>query len=487
MRRETKLGLSLALGGLVIVLDTTITVVAVPVLVRVFDAPLATMQWVTTAYLLALVTTLPLAAWVGARVGIRNAYVGALLVFAAASAWAGLAHNPGELIAARVVQGLAGGLINPLNMVLGLRDVPARHRGRVASLLGLPVLVGPVVGPILAGWFIESVSWRAIFFLTVPPALLAAALVRRFARDDVPAERVPLDVSGTLLLVPGTVLVVFGVGQATEPPWIRVLAMIVGLVLVAAFVRRSMRRPDPLLHVRLLTDPVFAGALGVLALFGAAYFGSMLLIPTYVQITRGDSALIAGSLGIPAGLVTGLSLQLCTRLVDRVPPRRIVVSGLIVAATSAALGIAVLRTDTPYLVIALLGATLGAGAGAVLMPTMTVAMRDLTGPALASGSSIMGLSQQLASALGNAAITALFAGLVGWRTGGLGVDQVSRLPDAARAAIAGDLVTAQRLTQLATLAIILLALTLAVRRLGVRPPENETHTRPVPEPQRTHT
>ena len=184
MRRETLLALSLALGGLVIVLDTTITVVAVPVLVRVFDAPLATMQWTTTAYLLALVSTLPLSAWIAARVGTRRAYIGALVVFAVASAAAAVAQDPTELIAARAGQGLGGGIINPLALVLGLRDVPRGRRGRIASLLGLPVLVGPTVGPVLAGWLVDTVSWRAIFVVTIPPALLAAVLVGRWARAD---------------------------------------------------------------------------------------------------------------------------------------------------------------------------------------------------------------------------------------------------------------------------------------------------------------
>jgi MFS family permease len=345
----------------------------------------------------------------------------------------------------------------------------------MASLLGLPVLVGPVLGPILAGWLIDSVSWRAIFFVTAPPALLAVVLVRRLTRvrPDAPtpeanAPRRPLDLVGAALLVPGAVALVYGVGQVTAAGWLRVVVAAGGLVMIAAFVRRSHRVDAPLLQVRLLADPVFAGALAVLALFAGAYFGSMLLIPTYVQITRADSASIAGALSIPAGLAAGLSLQVCTRLVDRLPPRRIVVTGLVLAALAVSLTIVVLRTDTPYPLLGALGALLGAGAGAVLMPSITVATRHLSGPALASGSTIVTLVSQSANAVGNAAVTALLGATIAARTGGLGLEQVSRLEPASRAAVAPELVGAQQLTTFAPLLLILAALLVAVLRLGPR-------------------
>ena len=464
---ETRLGLSLALGGLVIVLDTTITVVAVPELVRVFDAPLATLQWTTTAYLLALVATLPLAAWLGARLGLRNAHTMALVVFVIGSIGAGLAQDPGQLIAARVVQGLGGGLINPINMTLALRHVPADRRGRVASLLGLPVLIGPVLGPVLAGWMIDAVSWRAAFLVTVPPALLSVLAVRRLTRSDPPADRSPLDLAGTALLVPGAAAVVYGVGQATASGWLRIGALVLGAGLLAGFVRRSLRRAAPLLQIRLLADPVFGRAQVVLVLFAAAYFGSMLLTPTYVQITRGDPAVVAGSLSIPLGLAAGISLQICTRLIDRLPARRIVGTGLVLAGVAVALMIVVLRPDTPYPVIGGLSALLGLGSGAVLMPMITVATRQLSGAALASGSSMVNLHSQLASAIGNAAITALLGGALAARTGGLGLEEVSHFDPAARAAVAADLVAAQQLALLAPLLLIVAAL-VAVRRLPGR-------------------
>jgi len=468
-RAELRLGLSLALGGLVIVLDTTITVVAVPELIRVFDAPLATVQWTTTAYLLALVATMPLGGWLTARVGARRTYVVALLGFAAASAWAGLAHGIGELIAARVAQGLAGGLINPIGFGLALRDVPPGRRGRMTALLGLPVLVGPLLGPVAAGWLIDAWSWRAIFFVTVPPALLGAALVHRWAERDPAPQRAPLDVAGLLLLVPGAVAVVYGLGAADASTPMRAVAVIAGATLGTAFAARAIHHPAPLLRIRLLADPVFAGAAALLTLFAAGYFGSMLLMPAYVQITRDDPAVVAGSLMIPAALATGLSLQVATRLVDRVSPRLIVGTGLTIVLAGVGLTLLVLRTDTSYVVLGALVAFTGVGAGAVIMPTMTAAARHLNGADLASGSAILTLISQLANAAGTAGVTALYAGMIGWRSAAADLEEVSGLPAAARLDLAPDLVTAQRLTQLATLVLFGGALVIALRYLGRGP------------------
>ncbi len=456
MTARTKLGLTLALGGLVIVLDTTITVVAVPVLAEEFDASLAVLQWTTTAYLLALVTTLPLAAWLASRFGAGRTYVAAMLVFAVGSLAAGCAWDPLSLITARVLQGLGGGVVNPLGMAIAMTGLPANQRGRMAGFLGLPVLVGPLVGPLVAGALIDTVSWRAIFLITVPPALAAARLVSRWAPADRPTERLRLDVGGSALLVPGAVAVVYAVSDAGASDPVRLVLVVGGAVLMGAFVLRSLGHATPLLRVRLLADPVFASGLVVLVLFGAAYFGSMLLMPTYVQVTRGDSALMAGALGVPGGLAAGLGIQVATRLLDRSPARRIVTTGLLLSALAFAGLVAVLRTDTSYAVLAALGALLGFGSGAVILPTMTAATRHFDGADLASAASIMGLLQQLASAFGIAGITALFAGL------------------APLDAPATDLVSAQRLAQLVPLALVVIALAVALARLGRYPTKEVT-------------
>lgn len=414
MNKQTRLGVSVALGQLVMVLDTTIAVVAVPSLMRHFDASLADVQWVTVGYVLALVATMPLSAWVAGRFGARRTYVAVLLVFALTSVWAGFANNLGMLIAARVAMGLAGGFVGPVGMSIALDSVPADRRGRMGALLGLPVLVGPLLGPVTAAWLVDSVSWRAIFWVTVPPALVAAGLVQRFGPTPTASHaRQGLDFGGLILLVPGAVSLVLGVGDATLSPLVRLAIGAVGVILIGCFAVRSWQRTAPLLDVRLLAGSTYRRSYAVAGLFAAAYFGSMLLSPTYVQVIRGDSAVVSGLLAIPAGLATGVSLQVCTRLTDRVPPHRIITTGLAVAGV-AVLGIAVLiQPDSSYLLLAGLMALLGLGSGAVLMPSMTSATRELAGSDLASGTAMLTLGNQLSNALGNALCVATYTAMTG--------------------------------------------------------------------------
>jgi EmrB/QacA subfamily drug resistance transporter len=436
--------LGLALGGLVAVLDTTVAVVAAPALAEIFGVPLATMQWTTTAYVLGYIATLPLAAWLSQRVGARRAYVAALLVFAAATGVTAAATGPAMLIAARAVQGLAGGPLNPLAMTLALRGLAPERRGRVASTLGLPVLVGPLLGPILGGALLDSVSWRGVFLVVLPPALVAAWVVARWAPPDPPRHAAPLDLTGTLLLVPGAVGIVYALSADGVDRAARVAGLLGGLAVLGGFGWRSVRRDHPLLRVGLLADRRLLAGIAVLMPFGAAYFGSMLLGPTYVQITRGDPAAVAGALAIPAGLATGLTLQVATRMVDRLPPRRIVLIGLLLGSAGFAAYAAVLTTHTSYLLLGGLGALIGVGSGAVLMPTMTAATRHFDGAELASASTLMGLLQQLAVAVGTAGITGMFTALA----------PLDSAP--------GELVTAHRLTLLLPLGLTLAAATVAV-------------------------
>ncbi|WP_410657680.1 DHA2 family efflux MFS transporter permease subunit [Amycolatopsis sp. lyj-112] len=460
--QELRVATVVALGGLLAVLDTTIVVVAVPQFMTTFDAPLTTIQWITTAYALGMVAAMPLAAMFAQRWGARRVYLAALLVFTAASAAAGAAGDLGWLIAARAVQGLAGGLINPLGMTLGFGAVSPERRARMTVITGLPLLVGPILGPLLGGVLLDSLSWRALFFITVPPALLAMAGVLRWIPAAAPtAERSPMDITGALLLVPGVVAVAYGLSEETTAMPVRAVIVLAGLASVAAFVRRSWRHHAPLLNVRLLRDRTFGRNTAILALYSAPYFGSMLLMPTYIQVIRGDSALISALMMVPGAIGMGASIQIAARVLERFGSRAVVGTGLGLAITSVGLTALVLGPDTPYALLAILAALQGAGTGAITMPTIASAGRDLDGPDLASGSAILPLTSTVANAVGTAAVSALFTGLIALATGGR---SLAALDDpAADAALLAEIVSAYRVTLAGTLVVMVVALVVRLR------------------------
>lgn len=208
--------LVLVLGSIMITLDMTVVNIAINRLAQDFRAPLGTIQWVATGYSLALGAMIPSSAWAVGRFGARRLYLGAIAAFATGSVLAGLAWSIESLIVFRVVQGFSGGLVMPVGMTILLRVAAPEQLGRLMSTLGLAILVGPLAGPVLGGWLIDEVSWRWMFFVNLPVAVVVVALAARLFPRDAPAERTPLDVPGLLMLSPGIAAVLYGVTTAGD-------------------------------------------------------------------------------------------------------------------------------------------------------------------------------------------------------------------------------------------------------------------------------
>ncbi|MGA5041763.1 DHA2 family efflux MFS transporter permease subunit [Streptomyces capoamus] len=406
------------LGTVMAVLDMTIVNVALRRLSESFGAPLQTIQWTATAYTLALAAVIPTAGWAMARIGAKRTYLTALVLFALGSLLAACAWDAGSLIAFRAVQGLGGGLLQPVGMAMGMRVADRARLGRAMGLLGLPILVGPVAGPVLGGWLVDSVSWHWIFLINLPVGALALVLAARLLPKDAPDRRGQepprLDVPGLLMLSPGLALLLYGLtrcgerGDVTSPGTL--LPLFAGVALAAGFVRRALTARAPLLDLRLLRDRTFAAGIGTLALFTCGYFGSMLLGPLYWQQERGRTATAAGMLGAPVGLVVGVTMQIAARRIDRVVPRRLIAAGCAVAA----LGMALLAWQTgtagvaPWRIVAG-GMVMGVGAGMTLMPAMTTATRGLSPDRLAGASTALSINAQLAASVGTALLSVVLS------------------------------------------------------------------------------
>ncbi|GAB2839067.1 MFS transporter [Actinocorallia aurea] len=402
------------IGSVMAVLDVTIVNVALFPLAQAFDAPVQDVQWVATAYTLALSAVVPLTAWTMARFGARRVYLTAITLFACGSGLAALAPSVPALVALRVVQGLGGGMLVPVGMAMAIRLADPARMGRVMAVLGLPVLLGPATGPVLGGWLIDAASWRWIFLVNLPVGLLAFTLgLRLLPRDAAPAARPPLDLPGLLTLSPGLALLIYGLAEGgSDGDFTRPLALVptvVGAVLVALFVARASRVPHPLVRLDLFRDRTYATGMAVVTLFPCAYFGSMLLAPMYFQGVRGLTATQAGSLGIPLALAVGVSMQVATRLVDRVSPRLLISSGALTAATGLALFAFRLGPDTPYPGLCAALALMGVGVGMVLMPTNTTAVRGLAPADMPSGSTTLTIVSQVGAASGTALMSVLLA------------------------------------------------------------------------------
>ena len=202
-----------ACGAVMTILDSTIVNVAIARLAVVFDARLSTIQWVSTAYLLALASVIPLAGWAVDRFGTRRVFMGAIAAFACGSLLCGLAWSAGSLIAFRVLQGLGGGMVMPVGMTILARTAGQDRMGRVMALVGVPMLLAPALGPVLGGALLDGASWRLIFFVNLPVAVLALVLAARVLPREAGSRGAPLDVLGLALLSPGLAALVAGLAS----------------------------------------------------------------------------------------------------------------------------------------------------------------------------------------------------------------------------------------------------------------------------------
>nr|WP_228553733.1 DHA2 family efflux MFS transporter permease subunit [Catenulispora pinisilvae] len=402
-------------GSVMSVLDMTIVNVALRHLSQTFRVPLETIQWTATAYTLALAAVIPTAAWVMARIGAKHAYLTALTLFTCGSLLAACAWNADSLIAFRALQGLGGGLLMPVGMAMVMRAADRDRMGRAMALLGLPVLVGPVAGPVLGGWLVDAASWQWIFLVNLPVGAAALVLATRLLPSDAPAATAgaaapKLDVPGLLMLSPGLAALLFGLASGgahrdfTTPGTL--IPTLVGAALIAAFLRRALTVRAPLLDLRLLQDRTFAAGIVTLALFTCGYFGSMLLTPMYWQQVRGMSATAAGLLGAPVGLVVGTTMQIAARRVDKTSPRRLIPTGVLVGASGMALTALQAGTvDVAPWRIVVPAMLMGVGSGMVLMPTMTTAGRDLPKERMAAASTALSINAQIWASVGTALVS----------------------------------------------------------------------------------
>ena len=199
------------------ILDTTVVNVAINTLSRDFSTDLATIQWIVTGYTLALATVIPVTGWAADRFGTKRLYMLSIGLFLAGSALSGAAWSAESLIAFRILQGLGGGMLMPAGMTILTRAAGPQRVGRVMAIIGVPMLLGPILGPILGGWLVDDVSWRWIFFINLPigiAALVASLRGSSRATRPQPAER--FDVLGLALLSPGLALLIYGLAQSAS-------------------------------------------------------------------------------------------------------------------------------------------------------------------------------------------------------------------------------------------------------------------------------
>ena len=401
------------LGMIMSILDTTIVNVALETLARDLHSGLAAVQWVITGYMLALGATIPLTGWAARRFGAKPTYMVSLVLFTAGSAACGLSSAIGPLIAFRVLQGVGGGMLMPVAMIIMAEVAGPQRMGRVMGVVSMPAMIAPILGPVLGGVIVQSLHWSWIFFVNVPIGVIALAMAARMLPHTDSGEAGPLDLRGLVLLSSGLVGFTFGVSElGAGAPLLSLkvlLGGLLGLALMGAFLASSSRAARPLLDLRLYRSRIYSGAAFTTLGASAALFGAMILIPLYYQVVRGDSVIAAGLLTVPQGLGALVAMPLAGRISERIGGGRVAVAGVLLLSIST-VPLAFLGARTSLVYISAILVVRGLSIGLCFMPAMTAAFAALRPEQVSDASPQLNVLQRIGGAVGTAIVAAVLAG-----------------------------------------------------------------------------
>ncbi|HVW17133.1 MAG TPA: MDR family MFS transporter [Solirubrobacteraceae bacterium] len=409
-RELYKVCAAVILGVMMTFLDTTIVNVALDTIQRSMHASLGSVQWVATAYLLGLGSAIPVSGWLTERFGSRRIWIASLLAFGATSALCGAATSTTQLVVLRALQGVAGGVILPVGMTILAQTTGPRGFARATVFMGIPVLVGPVLGPALGGLIVGGASWRWIFFINAPVTCAAVALAWMHLGSAALGRRdaAPLDVLGLALVCPGVAAIVFGLSEIEQrdggPLTLVVVPLLAGLVLLTAFVVHTGRSSHPLLRMVLFRSRSFSAAAWTIFLGGGAMIGTWLVLPLYFQAARGESPLLAGLQLGPQGLGVACTIPFAARLSRRHGSGNVVLAGMLVS-TASTVPMMAIDSHTSLALVSFLLFVRGLGFGCTLMPAMSAAYETLAARDVPRATSILNMMQRV----GGSVATAVFA------------------------------------------------------------------------------
>ncbi|MCC5672498.1 MDR family MFS transporter [Kocuria rhizophila] len=414
----------LLVATFVVILNETVLNVALPHIMADLRVDAATVQWVTTSFMLTMAVVIPTTGFLLQRFGTRTVFALAMGTFSLGTLLAALSPGFWVLILARVVQAFGTAIMLPLLMTTILMVVPQRHRGVVMGNVSIVISVAPALGPTLSGVILQHFPWRSVFWFVLPIALLALAIGAARLRDVSERGSLTLDPTSVMLAVVGFGCVVQGLSTvgaagsgdgAASGPWLTsrtggLAVLAVGLVAVAAFGWRQVqlqRRDAPFLDLRTFGYRDFTVSVAVLALGMMTLFGGVIVLPLYLQTGKGLDTLETGLILLPGGLVMGLLGPVVGRLFDAHGPRPLAVPGGVLLVL-VMLGFSRLQSETPVWWIVTLHVSMSVALALIFTPAFTAGLNPLPTHLYSHGSATLSTLQQVAGGAG----TALLVGIL---------------------------------------------------------------------------
>lgn len=392
-------------------LNATIVNVALATLSREFNISPAAIESVIIGYLVSLAAFMPVAGWLGDRFGTKRIFLLALALFTAASALCGVAQSIDQLVFFRVLQGAGGGLMMPVGMAMLYRTFPPEERIGVGRVMMFATILGPALGPIIGGLIIDNWSWRWTFYVNVPVGVAAILFGWRFLHEYRHEDAGSFDIPGFFLAAGGFGLSMYALMEGAQKGWTSTQVVstgLIGLTLLIAFVVVELRTSQPMVDLRLLSNRLFRSIMSVSLLAGAAFLGTLFVVPLFLQEARGESALTAGVATMPEAIGIVVSTQVVAVLYPRLGPRRLMAFGLVLVSVSIA-GLGFVGQETPLPIVMILMFLIGVGMANVILPNQAASMATISKEDTGGASMLYSVQRQLGSALGVALLSTVLA------------------------------------------------------------------------------
>jgi DHA2 family multidrug resistance protein len=397
--------LTVMTGTVMSALDTSIVNVALPYMRGNLGATVEEITWVATGYILSNVIIMPITALLSARFGRKRWYLFSVVLFTLSSMLCGLARSLPPLVLFRVLQGIGGGALIPISQAILRETFPPEEQGMAMGLYGLGVVLGPAFGPTLGGWLTDHYSWPWIFYINVPIGLLNLLLISRYIQDPpyLQREKGKIDLAGLSLMILGLGALQLMLEKGQREDWFSsrfiILLTLVAAGSLALFVWRELAIRKPAVDLRLLKNLTFASGTLIGGGLGIGLYASLFMLPLFLQQLLGYPAFDSGLALMPRSLAMAVSMPLAGRLYNRLGPRTLITTGLIVNIASY-WQLSRLSLEVGFWQIFFPQVTLGIGFGMIFVALSTVALSTVEKHRMTAATGLYNVIRQVAGSIG---------------------------------------------------------------------------------------
>ncbi|GKS11370.1 MFS transporter [Paenibacillus chitinolyticus] len=411
--------LVLILGAFVTILNQTLLNVALPHLMNDFNASADTIQWLSTGYMLINGIIIPISAFLIGTFTTRQLFISAMISFTVGSLICGMAPNFTIMMIGRIVQGAGAGIIMPLMMTVILNIYPPQVRGRAMGMIGIAMFFAPAIGPTLSGWIIEHWTWRILFYVAMPIAIIDIIFAFLVLKNVTKVTKPVFDFLGFVTSTIGFGSLLYGISEAGSKGWGSVTVVstiVIGVVFIALFIVRELTAKNPLLNLRVFKYNMFSLSTVVSCIVNMAMFGASILVPIYVQNIRGYSPIEAGLLMLPGALLMGVMSPISGALFDRFGIKPLAFIGLTITAVTT-WQFAHLNADTTYSTLMWLYTIRMFGMSFIAMTIMTTGLNQLPRELASHGTAASNTARQIASSIGTAVLVTIMTNRTTYHVG----------------------------------------------------------------------